>query len=121
MTWHVAPDVLVYYTWSQGFRPGGFNQASTCHALGTAYNNFCTPLRYTSDSLTNNEIGWKAQFFDHRLQWNGALYQENWNNVQVDFFDPGQLGNLLFFTNGPDYRIRGVETSFAARVTDTWR
>ncbi|MDP9089849.1 MAG: TonB-dependent receptor [Pseudomonadota bacterium] len=118
LSWHVAPDVLVYYTWSQGFRPGGFNQASSCHALGTAYNNFCTPLRYTSDSLTNNEIGWKGQFFDHRLQWNGAIYQENWNNVQVDFFDPGQLGNLLFFTNGPDYRIRGVETYLVARATD---
>ena len=118
LDWHVAPDVLVYYTWSQGFRPGGFNQASTCHALGTAHNNFCTPLRYTSDSLTNNEIGWKTHFLNHRLQWNSALYQENWNNVQVDFFDPGQLGNLLFFTNGPDYRIRGAETSLVARVTD---
>lgn len=118
LDWHVAPGVLIYYTWSQGFRAGGFNQASTCHALGTTYNNFCTPLRYTSDSLTNNEIGWKTQFLEHRLQWNGAVYQENWNNVQVDFFDPGQLGNLLFFTNGPDYRIRGAETSLVARVTD---
>lgn len=117
ITWHVTPDVLAYYTWSQGFRAGGFNQASTCHALGTAYNNFCTPLRYTSDSLTNNEVGWKSEFFEHRFQWNGAVYQENWNNVQVDFFDPGQLGNLLFFTNGPNYRVRGVETSFIARIT----
>ena len=118
ITWHVTPDVLVYYTWSQGFRPGGFNQASTCHALGTVYSNFCTPLRYTSDSLTNNEAGWKTEFFGHRFQWNGALYQENWHNVQVDFFDPGQLGNLLFFTNGPDYRVRGVEISFVARIAD---
>lgn len=118
LTWHVAAEVLLYYTWSQGFRPGGFNQASSCHALGSAFNNFCTPLRYTSDALTNHEVGWKVQLLEQRLQWNGALYQEKWNNVQVDFFDPGQLGNLLFFTNGPDYRIRGLETSFAARVTE---
>jgi iron complex outermembrane receptor protein len=26
LTWHVAPDVMLYYTFSQGFRPGGFNQ-----------------------------------------------------------------------------------------------
>src|SRR5215472_13439116 len=26
LTWHVTPDVMVYYTFSQGFRPGGFNQ-----------------------------------------------------------------------------------------------
>ena len=26
ITWHIMPDVMVYYTYSQGFRPGGFNQ-----------------------------------------------------------------------------------------------
>jgi len=54
--------------------------------------------------------------FDHRFQWNGALYQENWNNVQIGFFDPGETGNLAFGTNGQDFRIRGVETSIVARV-----
>ena len=28
ITWHVTSDALVYYTWSQGFRPGGFNLRS---------------------------------------------------------------------------------------------
>ena len=35
LTWHVTPDIMVYYTFSQGFRPGGFNQnggASTLRA-----------------------------------------------------------------------------------------
>src|SRR5580692_6225326 len=26
ISWHVTDDVLLYYTWSQGFRPGGFNR-----------------------------------------------------------------------------------------------
>ncbi len=116
LTWHTGPNTLLYATWSQGFRPGGFNQASSCHALGSRYDNFCTPLRYASDRLTNEELGWKAQLIRRRMQWNGAAYQEDWNNVQVDFFDPGQLGNLLFFTNGPDYRIRGLETTLRARI-----
>ena len=35
LTWHIMPDVMVYYTWSQGFRPGGFNQnGGTQHAYG---------------------------------------------------------------------------------------
>jgi iron complex outermembrane receptor protein len=75
---------------------------------------YCSPLAFTSDNLTNKEIGWKTEFFDHRLQWNGAVYQEDWKNVQVNLFDPGVLGNVGFGTNGPDYRIRGVETSFVA-------
>jgi outer membrane receptor protein involved in Fe transport len=69
-----------------------------------------------SDDLTNNELGWKTEFLDHRLQFNGAIYQESWNNVQVAFFDPGVLGNVGFGANGPNYRIRGLETSLIAAV-----
>ena len=28
LTWHVTPDIMAYYTYSQGFRPGGFNRTS---------------------------------------------------------------------------------------------
>jgi len=117
VTWHIFPDALVYYTWSQGFRPGAFNRSSGCYvpdSQGVAQ--YCSPLSFVSDNLTNNELGWKTEFFDHRLQWNGALYQENWDNVQVAFFDPGVLGNVGFGTNGPNYRIRGLETSIIAAV-----
>jgi iron complex outermembrane recepter protein len=117
VTWHVLPDALVYYTWSQGFRPGAFNRNFNCYipdAKGVPL--YCSPLAFTSDNLTNNELGWKTEFFDHRLQWNGAVYQEDWNNVQVNFFDPGVLGNVGFGTNGPNYRVRGVETSFIAVI-----
>ncbi len=115
LTWHIMPDVLAYYTWSQGFRPGAFNRDTGCYVPNAQnVNLYCSPSGFASDNLTNNELGWKTEFFDHRLQWNGAVYQENWNNVQVLLFDPSYLGNVGFGTNGPDYRIRGVETSFIA-------
>ena len=118
LTWHIQPDVLAYYTWSQGFRPGAFNRNAACYIPDAqGINQYCSPLAFESDNLTNNEIGWKTQFFDRRLQWNGAVYQEDWSNVQVSFFDPGVLGNVGFNTNGPDYRIRGLETSFIALLT----
>ncbi|HEY6483767.1 MAG TPA: TonB-dependent receptor plug domain-containing protein [Steroidobacteraceae bacterium] len=118
VSWHVTPDSLLYYTFSQGFRPGYFNRSSGCHvkdANGIA--EYCIPLAIAPDSLTNNEIGWKTEFLDHRLQFNGAVYQENWTNVQVGFFDPGQLGNLTFGTNGQNFRVRGIETQIVARAT----
>ncbi len=120
ITWHFLPDALLYYTWSQGFRPGAFNRQSGCYVPGVANGagkdiaQYCSPLAFTSDNLTNKEIGWKTEFFGHRLQWNGAVYQEDWKDVQVNLFDPGVLGNVGFGTNGPDYRVRGVETSFVA-------
>ncbi len=109
------PNALAYYTWSQGFRPGAFNRSSGCYVPNAeGINLYCSPLAFASDNLTNNEIGWKTEFFDHRVQFNGAVYQENWDNVQVAFFDPGVLGNVGFGTNGPNYRIRGLETSLIA-------
>jgi iron complex outermembrane receptor protein len=125
LTWHVTPDAMVYYTFSQGFRPGGFNQNHMAadgsvfkYAPGTdGVNQFAVPRSYSSDKLTNNEIGWKTEWFDHRLQWNGAIYREEWDNVQVAFFDPGVTGNIFFDTNGQNFLIKGLETSLIARVT----
>ena len=35
VTWHVTPDTMIYFTYSQGFRPGGFNQnGGSAHAPG---------------------------------------------------------------------------------------
>ncbi len=45
------------------------------------------------------------------------MYRENWDNVQVAFFDPGVVGNIFFNTNGQNFLIKGVETSLVARVT----
>ena len=115
-------DVLVYYTWSQGFRPGGFNRgshlidhtATPVNGLAYAYQ---TPSAYAPDTLVNNELGWKTQWFDQRLQFNGAVYQEDWKDVQVQIFQSCCYGNLSFVTNGPKYRVRGVETEIVTRVT----
>jgi len=118
LTWHITPDAMVYYTYSQGFRPGGFNQnGGTGHAPGPdGVDQYKVPASYSSDKLTNNEIGWKTEFFDHRVQWNGAVYRENWDNVQVAFFDPGLIGNIFYNTNGQNFLIKGIETSLVARV-----
>ena len=120
ISWHVTPDVMLYATWSQGFRPGGFNRNGGPASFIDGPDGkpqFAIPNEYHSDDLTNKEIGWKTEWFDHHVQWNGAIYQENWNNVQIGFFDPGETGNLSFGTNGQDFRIRGVETTIVARVT----
>jgi len=44
------------------------------------------------------------------------VYQEVWKGTQIVIFDPGVTGNLIFTTNGPDYRVRGTELSFVGRV-----
>jgi iron complex outermembrane receptor protein len=79
---------------------------------------YIIPKSYSSDKLTNNEIGWKTEFLDHRLQWNGAIYRENWDDVQVAFFYPGVVGNIFFNTNGQNFLVKGLESSLVARVVN---
>ncbi len=115
--WKVTEDALVYYTWSQGFRPGGFNSGATGLLNVNGVATFITPATYKPDQLTNNELGFKTLWLDRHVQVDGAIYQEDWKNAQVNFFDPAALGyNLIFGTNGPNYRVRGVELQLVAKI-----
>ena len=119
LTWHITPDVMVYYTYSQGFRPGGFNRTiadkADLNAAAPKDPQYASPLSYAPDSLTNNEIGFKTEFLDHRMQINGRVYHMDWDNVQFALFDPTALGNTTFVVNGPNYTIKGVELQIAAK------
>jgi iron complex outermembrane recepter protein len=129
LSWKITDDALLYYTWSQGFRAGGFNRsAHNCpcsplsagpghyQAQAKVHGSWEPPLALAPDILTNNELGWKTMWLDRRIQWNGAIYQENWNHAQISAGAPSFI-SLGLYINGGNYRVRGVETSLVARVT----
>ncbi len=117
LTWKITSDAMVYYTWSQGFRAGGFNRPNSVESGSPLTGKWAPPVAFAPDTLTNNEIGWKTEWFDHRLQINGAIYKEDWKGTQISLFDPGVTGNLTFTTNAGNYRVKGLETTLVARVT----
>jgi iron complex outermembrane receptor protein len=121
LTWRVTGDALVYATWSEGYRPGGFNRGSGCGVKDpvTNTNQWCFPTSYESDDLTNIEAGWKTSFWGGRAQFNGAIYQEKWETAQTGLFAPN-LGfpNLQSFLNGPEYEVNGVELNFVVAPMD---
>jgi iron complex outermembrane receptor protein len=129
LSWKVTDDVLLYYTWSQGFRAGGYNRGFTPTYLSPLSNSgepnqtqaylhggYVPPVGYAPDTLTNNEIGWKTSWLGDRVRWNGALYQEQWDHAQFGALDNSVTGISTF--NGGDYRLRGIETSGTVQVLD---
>ncbi len=118
LSWKITPDVMAYFTFSQGFRPGGFNRKfNKGVAVGAdGKPQFLTPNAYAPDDLTNYEIGVKSQFFDHRLLVNLSAYDMDWDNVQLLEFNPTVLGNTTFALNGPSYNVKGFEAQFTAVV-----
>jgi outer membrane receptor protein involved in Fe transport len=130
LSWKIAQDALIYYTWSQGFRAGGFNRNGAAGASSPLADNnnpwqgqahdhggWIPPTAYAPDSLTNNELGWKTRWLDHRIQWDGAIYQEDWDHAQIGAFNGGSVGGTSVTINGGNYRVRGIETSGVVRVT----
>jgi outer membrane receptor protein involved in Fe transport len=135
LTWHVTHDAMVYYTFSQGFRPGAGNRKNSAEVnisvdsaglptvgyvagTPTLVKQFRKPYTYPPDTLTNNEIGLKSEWLDHRLLFNLSAYIMNWDNVQTQIYNPPVFGNTTFGVQGPSYRIKGFELQIAARVTD---
>jgi outer membrane receptor protein involved in Fe transport len=119
ITWHIEPDLMVYYTFSQGFRPGAFNRSAGAVAPGPGgIAQFNKPNGYGPDSLQNQEVGMKGTFLDNRLQVNLSAYLMQWNSVQFLFFNPPYLGNTTFGINGPDYHVKGVEAQVQALLME---
>jgi len=100
LTWRATPTKMLYATYSTGFRPGGNNRDA--FALGKLQS--IPP--YKADKLTNYEVGWKTSWLDHTLRFNGALFSEDWKNVQYSL--PGILG-IFYTVNAGSARSRGIE------------
>lgn len=107
LSYDVSDDLMVYVTYSEGFRPGGNNRTQTTNIPGV----------YQSDLVTNYEFGWKGSLLDGRARWNGSVFNMDWDNIQFTRFDPSE--SLLGLTaNASKARSRGMETDIAFQVTD---
>jgi len=106
VSYKFSPDDMAYVSAAKGFRSGGFNSAAT---LG--------PLTYDPEKLWTYELGTKHQFFDHRLTFDGAVYYNDWSDVQSSFFPVGAA--IGYITNGGKVKGSGVDASLTARPTNS--
>ena len=93
LSWKLDEDKMVYATWSEGYRPGGINRRGTVPP-------------YTSDYLTNYEVGWKTSWMGNRLILNGAVFREDWKDFQFSYLG---LNGLTEIRNANAARIDGAE------------
>lgn len=98
-------DALIYYTYSEGFRPGGFNRVDG------------VPTTYVSDTVISQEIGWKLDMLDGSLRFNGAIYHIDWSDMQSGVLDLG-FSVVTFVANSADAKIDGIEADLSYAATD---
>jgi outer membrane receptor protein involved in Fe transport len=105
LSYQIDEDRMVYFTWSEGYRPGGINRRGSLPP-------------YLSDFLTNWEVGWKSVWLDDTLVLNGALFHQNWDDFQFPVL--GQNG-LTEIKNANQARIRGFEADLNWAASYNWR
>ena len=118
LTYKFGEGSLVYATFSDGFRPGGFNRrpCRVPSAICPTNADFVRLGTYVPDKAQNYEIGGKFSLLNRQLQINVAAYQIDWSNIQITVFDQN-ISNQTFTTNLLDARIKGVEGDVTWRAT----
>lgn len=116
ISYQMNDDVMLYATYSEGFRPGGFNRGGGIPSANPDFPD--VQVSYDTDDVTNYEFGWKAMLLDNTLRFNGNVYFIEWDNMQVSRFDPVNVSILTFIENAADSEIRGFEGDFAWQATD---
>jgi outer membrane receptor protein involved in Fe transport len=109
LSWNLSDDALFFFTYTEGFRPGGFNRVDDP----------AVPTTYVSDEVRSYELGWKTTLFDDALRFNASLYHVEWDGLQVGITD-FNISVLTFTTNAADAEINGFEGDVTWAATDSF-
>ena len=110
--WKPSDDILVYASFSQGYRGAAFNGQAV---NSPAELNFADP-----EKLASTEIGLKADLWNRRAAFNAAVFHYDYKNQQfLDAFTlPNNAGTGFHTVNAPKSRVDGAEFEFRAKATD---
>ena len=104
-------DVMVYASYSRGYRAGGFNGRATSIATSQA--------SYDPETVDSYEVGLKTQLLEHRLAFNLAGFITKYDNKQESIIrrtPPGSPNtNETVVSNVASATIKGVEADLTAR------
>lgn len=113
LSWDVMDNTMIYGTYSEGFRDGGF-PARFVGAIPE-------PLPfYDPEFVQNFELGLKMMFADNRMRLNLALFQMDYDDMQVTASAPNATipGTTTTKDNLGKAKVTGVEAEFTAAVTE---
>ena len=119
-SYDITPDILTYFTFSQGYRRGGIN----------AFRDFPgftlrpEAKQFEPDSTDNWEVGVKGFLFARRLYVAANAYKIYWNNPQSYRAQPVTPQDQFFELNGnfnaPDASSTGIELDSRLKITNNW-
>ncbi|MEZ5735977.1 MAG: TonB-dependent receptor, partial [Novosphingobium sp.] len=108
LSYNWTDDVMTYLKFSKGYSSGGFNLRSPSPATFTT--------GYGAEKVYTYEFGWKTTWLDRKLVINGAIFYNDFKDVQVTVLDPATTRNNL--VNAASATIKGAELEVQVNPTD---
>jgi iron complex outermembrane recepter protein len=105
--WKPTDGVMVYASYSRGYRSGTFN--------GLAYGSANQVYFVAPEQVNAYEVGFKSRFAENRVQINGALFYYDYKGQQGQVVDATATANLISL----DGTMKGIEIDAQYAVTDT--
>ncbi len=99
---HPAERIMVYGSWSKGYKTGGWTTRLTNPQLNVP--------DFNEEKATTYEVGVKSTLLDRKLQLNAAAFTTDYNGIQLNFED----GNSPTIENAGTARIKGFEIEAVA-------
>lgn len=112
LDYRVNDDVLVYGSYSRGFRSGKYD-IEFFHGPNTGFD----IVDLEEETLDAFELGVKSTLLDNTLELNASLFFYNWNDQQL--FDVNPLTGPTFL-NVKESELTGLEVEFKWAPGDGW-
>jgi len=104
ISFKVDSEAMIYARFSQGYRPGGFNENAVSEA---------SAFSYSAETSENIEIGMKSEWFNDRLRLNMAYYRIDYDDKQQQFISMVAAGVLeSVVDNVSAVEVTGFELEF---------
>ena len=121
LEWTRSEDSMLYMSYSEGFKSGGFNSTDSQLPLFTADGpqaNIPGPgFEYEDENAESWEIGGKHTLMDGSMTLNWAFYDSVYKNQQVSTF----VGLGFVVTNAASASVSGLEVDLQWQATDHLR
>lgn len=105
LTWRPVDEITVFGSYKEGFKAGGFSNSAILNA-----NTVVSDAAFASESAEGYEAGIKSSLFDGSLQLNMAVYDYEFSDLQVNFFDSAAINFVV--QNAATAITRGAEMDF---------
>ncbi|MEQ8692747.1 MAG: TonB-dependent receptor [Pseudomonadales bacterium] len=99
--YRASDNTLLYASVATGFKSGGFN--------GRPLDGFAVQS-FDPETVTAYEVGFKSEFLQNTLRLNGAVYFNDYEDIQLTILTATPQGNFTFITeNAAQAEIQGFE------------